>query len=824
MEGSPPGVIPMIVRDVWRHFRRDKLTATMALSIMAFGFGTSAVTLSVVDGTFLHPLPYSEPGQIVEISQRASSSSRGRAFTYQFYYDFVGQVSGIEAISPLSFSDVILDEADENKTDPSVVTAVACSTSLLDVLQVSPLRGRFFDQPEEIAVGSDAVAVISEELWRSRYASDPNIVGKAIRLNEIPFIVIGVMKAGLRLPPKATAPGVWIPLGADPLLAQVKKMFATKWERSAYLIPMWARIAKGYAASQVEDQVNAVGMTLLAQDDPGRSQDAHLHVTPVEEQLRSKYALETKILILAALLVLSVSCFNVSSLIGARTLSRRAEVAVRLALGASVGRVARHLVFEGLLISVLGALAGITAAAFALEALGLAVPNGMLPYREIPLTGQALVITLAASCLCGIGTSIWSAFAVARVGRSNPLEYVQRSSTEGQSMRLTRQALVAAQIGCAALALVMFLSLFSTYRNIRAARVGFDPDHVLVANLRLPQNAASGERWKRLGTLLPEELANQEGVLSAAVTISAPFARAMHTSYKVAGGVSQAASELADYQSVGPDYFAVLGVPILKGRQFSASDGSKARPVCVINEALARADFIDGQEIGATITLPGAEPCEVVGVVGDTASYDLRQQPQPTIYVPFDQTPGEVIQGFINIIVRTSGNPSQALQRTRIGETTRRTASALPVKIEPLASLLGERSSVERFRALLMGAVSIIAVVLAACGIYGATANYVLQKRRDVTIRLALGATAGRVILDVLKTTLVFAAAGLLLGLSVAYPLLKTLSGVLFGFSGLQASTVALCALSVPAISSLSGYIPARRILRFQIADVLKDV
>ncbi|HKV40502.1 MAG TPA: ABC transporter permease, partial [Blastocatellia bacterium] len=731
------------------------------------------------------------------------------------------RVPGLNALGAMSLSDLVLENDDPNHGDPIAVSGVACSTSLFDVLHVEPLRGRLFDPVEELPGAGVPVALIGEELWRGRYGSDPNILGKTIKLNEDRFTVIGVAKAGLRLPPEPAAAAVLIPLGSDPLLAQVKKMFPSDWDRVAYLGPLWGRLGDGYSVNTVEKQLRATTQPLLALDDPDSPPDAELHLKPVEEQIRSQYALETRVLVLASVLILMVSSFNVSSLILGRSLSRRAEIALRLALGESRLRIAAGVLVEGALISLLGVVAGVVAAELTLGALASIIPQGLLPYEGVPLSTWAIVLTGVVAAVSGIGASIWPAVGAARLDR-NLLASLHRSTAAGRPMKLNRQVLVAAQIGCAVLAMALFVSLLRTYRNIISTRLGFNPDSVLVASLRMPQNGASGERWKNLGIQMIDQLASQEGVISASIALSPPLIRSLRTSYTIPGNSGSRTGLLADYRVVGPNYFSVLGIPVLKGRAFSRSDNLEARRVCIVSETLARSALVAGQEIGAQIKPQGMEPCEVIGVAGDVASYDLRSRPAPAMYIPFEQMSTEIIQGFMSMLVRTNG-ASQGYRISRLSETVRAVAPTLPANIQLLTATVRERSSLERFRALLMGTVSLIAVILAGCGIYGIAASDVVEQRRTLTIRMALGATAGRVIRSVLRNTLVLAGVGLILGFAVAYPILKALGGILFGTAGLESTAVAACSISIPLISCLSAYIPARRILLLCIADVLKD-
>jgi putative ABC transport system permease protein len=811
-----------ILRDVWRSFKSDKLTVAFALVSMAFGLATATVTLSILDATIFHPLPYPEPQEIVELTQPDKSSGRLRAFTYRFFQDAQRSLPGIQSLGALSYSNLIL----QSDYDPVAVSGVACSASFFDVLKLKPMRGRSFDRSEESPDSGVPVVLISEELWRNRYGSDPGILGRTIRLNELPHTVIGIMEAGLRIPPLPSPPALWIPLGSDPIMAQVKKMFPSSWDRSAYLF-LWARINHGISVKTAEEQAKAAGLSLLTQADPDRLQSTDFRIVSVEEQLRGRYRSEIYILVLGVLLVMLVTCFNVSSLILARSLSHRDELAVRLALGESQLRAITRMFLEGVLISVSGALVAILAGKLMLLALESTIPSGFLPYRQITLNTKVLGVVLAGAVVCGIVISLWPALRLKRSGRGNLLESMHRSTTEGRSVKLNRQIVVVAQIACTVLAIVIFLSLFRSYHNISAAQLGFDAGPVLVVNLSLPINAVSGERWKQLGALLVNNLESQNGVASAAIAISPPLTRSLRTSYSLPGKSGQNSAGIADYRPVGRSYFSTLGIPLRKGRLFSDSDTSKSNPVCILNEALARAQFAERLEISAAITPLGMKPCEVIGVVGDVASYDLRDRPAPALYVPFDQMHSESIQGFMSILIRTSNGASHSqidYLKTLVVEEIRRKAPMLPATIQPLTAIVARTSSLERFRAMLMGVVSLIAVILAACGVYGIAANYVIQRRRDLTIRLALGATTRHIITGILKDALILAVIGLVLGLAGAYPLLQALNAVLFGLAGLEMEAIAACALMIFFIVSLSAYIPARRTVSLNVADVLKDV
>ena len=815
--------LPIFFRDVRRSFKADILSIVLSILSMAIGLATAAVTLSIVDATILRPLPYTASEEIVELSLTHGSSGQKGAFTNRFFYDAQRSLPGFQSIGALSYSDMIL----QSENEPVVVKGLACSASLFDVLNLKPLRGRLFDKADEIPNAGASIALISEELWMNRYGGDSGILGKTIRINELPFTVIGILKAGLRIPPLPSAPSVWIPLGSDPMIAQLKKMLPSNWDRAAYITPLWARINRGLSVKAAEEQIKSPALQLLAQDDMYFSPNMNLRIIPVEEQLGSKYRVEVYVLSLAAFLTLAIACLNVSSLLLARAFSQRADFSVRLALGESQLRIVARILLEGVLISVSGALAGLMSANFTLKTLESTIPNGMLPFSEITLGAEVLILVVAGGVVCGIGISLWPALRILRLSSGNLLEVLRRSSTEGRSLRLNRKILVVAQITCAVLAGVLFLSLFRTYRVINSGQLGFNYDSVLVTDLKLPQNAGSGERWKQLATQIVDNISTQQGIVSAAVAIAPPVTLSLRTSYKISDNNPQKTSGIAEYRAVGPNYFSVLGIPILKGRSFSDIDAPKNKPVCLLNETLARKHFAEGQEIGNRITPLGMEPCEVVGVVGDVASHNLKDRPAPAIYVPFGQLADAVIQGSMSILVRTRGGDSYDNQdhyRNLLVQIIRREAPTLPANIRPLGTIVSELASLERFRAILMGVVSLMAVILAACGVYGVVANYVVQRRHDMIIRLSIGATPGRVIGGILKDTLILAALGLTLGLFGAYPLLKVLRGVLYGVSGIEMFAIVVCALVILLAVFLSAYIPSRRIMRLNISDILRDI
>lgn len=809
-----------LVRDVWRSLNASKSAALLAVLSMAIGIAATAVTLSIVDATLLRPLPYPEPEQIVELTQPSSLGGEW-PFTYRFFHDAQGRLPGIQSLAALSFSDLILETGHE----PLVVSAVACSASLADVLQVDPLWGQFFSAAQEVRVSGGSVALISQELWRQRFGSDPGILGRSLRLDGRSFAVIGIMPSGLRVPPLDAPPEVWIPLGADPMLDQLEKMFPDTWDRSAYL-SLWARLGAGFKISAIEQPIQAAGLPLLAQADPDFSEDAGFRVASVEEQIRREYQLEIYVLVLATLLTLAVSCANVTSLMLAREPARRLGVSIRSALGGTPLRIAGGAILEGVVISSLGAAAGVAATWPVFQILQSYLPEGMLPSREFSLNAEVLALVVLVSLLSAVGVSLLPAIRLARLGVAGLGGGAARSSSEGRPAKGSRKALIASEVTCAVVALALAVVLFRTYWGVTAIPLGFEPRPVLVADLKLPQNQISGDRWKQLAKTLTAAIRPQSGVASASVALSAPAGRTLRISFRITDQMPEGPAGIADYQPVCPGYFKVLAIPVLKGRPFLESDSSQTARVCLVNQTLAREHFPQGREIGARITPLGTGACEIVGVVGDVTPRNLRDRPAQTIYVPFDQMPSEAIQGFMSILVRVSDG-SRGGRGYVIGsltEAVRQNAPALPVAVRTLSAVVDELSALERFRALLIGSVSFVSLALASVGVYGITANYVSYRRREAAIRLALGTTAGQIILDFVKDALRLTAIGLVAGFAIAYPLVHLLGKIVFGAQSLTGLEVVAVVLAMACVASLSAYIPGRRLVGLNAAEVLKDV
>jgi putative ABC transport system permease protein len=807
-----PGRMPFFIRDIWRSMKADPGATLLAILSMAIGTGAVASVLTIMSSTMLRPLPYPDAEQICELFQPSPELGQDWPFSYRFFYDAQNQLPDLEHLAALSFIDVVL----QSEGEPTLLSAVACSSSLFDLLKVNPLLGRPFDHSEERRAGGASVALISDELWQSRFGRDPRIVGRRLQLNERLFVVIGVMPSRMRIPPLPSPPAVWIPLGADPMLDQMEKMFSEAWDRSAYLV-LWARLPRGASA---EERIRSVALPLLERSDPARSPDIGLRIISIEEKITGRYGSEIYVMLLATLLTMIVACANVSSLMLAKSVARSKDASIRIALGATGAKIVALALIEGLVIAISGASLGLLLANLSMKSIDRNLPEGLLPFRELSIDANILAWVLIGAAACGIGAALSPAMRLSRM-KTGLSELWARSSTESRSTRGSREAIVVIQIACVALSLFCFLLLYGAYRDAVSIALGFEHKGVLVADINVPQSSSiSGSRLKAMALDIERRVREHSDTESASIALSAPTTRALRTSFKVLSGAAGEQTAIAEYVPVGANYFSVLGINVLKGRSFS--DSEMNRPLCLINETLARMLFQDGDELIARLELHGQPPLEVIGIVNDVASRNLGDAPAPTIYIPFGQMPDEAIQGFISLLVRLrESNATEEYAARAVTRTIREIAPSFPVEMRPMTEITDRRSSVERFRAFLMGSVSLIAVILASLGVYGITAHYVFHRRREMAIRIALGATANRVIVEVVRRALKLSVLGLALGLAAAYPVFKLIEGFLVGVSGLRFSAIVTVIASVALLAFLSSYVPSRRIARFQPASLL---
>jgi len=464
------------------------------------------------------------------------------------------------------------------------------------------------------------------------------------------------------------------------------------------------------------------------------------------------------------------------------------------------------------------------------------VPVGLLPFDGIILQNQVLVFIVLVSLLLGISISAVSARYLAKLNCSLATQAANRAFTERSGARRGRQLIVISQTACAVVALILFVALFQAYRFVSTRPLGLDPAHVLLVSLALPQNAMSGLRWKTMGDSIVQQLRQEPRVALASIALSAPLTRTLRTSYSAGRGLAVQRADIADYRPVGPGYFSLLHIPVRIGREFLTTDTPGSPSVCIVNETAARVQRLEGGERGELgeevqlLGMAGTKPCQIVGVARDVAPAEIQAAPSPTIYVPFDQMPDQVVQSFMTVMVRVSltdpprDHESYVVEKIRT--IVRNIAPTLPVTVTSVSALASKRLAGDRFRTLVMGLVGILIISLSCYSVYGSTSHYIIHGKRALTIRLALGSTTFRLMTYVIRNAMALVISGLLVGLPVSYMVFRAL-GALFVGTATPSSFVmyaVTAAIIIGAISCCSAYVATRSLLTLDTAEVLKDM
>ncbi|HEX7117860.1 MAG TPA: ABC transporter permease [Longimicrobiales bacterium] len=790
-----------------RTLRRSPGFTLAALVTLALGIGANTAVFSVVNGVVLRPLPYPEPERVVYIGWDYGSGASKSETAYKFeYIREHGRV--FEGVSTERAWATALGEA----AVPDEVTGLRVSEDFFRVVGVQPVLGRAF-LPEEDVPGGRRVVVLGDELWRTRFDADPGVLGRPVRLGGEPYTVVGVMPPGFHVPEQPGAADFFVPFQLDPDPRDGGMNYVIR-----------ARIRPGVTPEQVRADLLAVSRQFKAEHPelvrenetgPGARlwEYGDIYVGGLERTLW--------VLLGAVGFVLLIACVNVANLLLARSTGRRREMAIRAAIGAGRGRIARQLLAESLLLALGSAIVGLLVGRWSVDALLAFAPAGLPRMDEIGLDGRVLSFTLAVGGVTGVAfglTAAWHAFRTDLNGSLRDGGARQGSSRAGLRVR---SAFVTAQAALAVVLLTGAGLLIASFFRLQSVDTGFDPDGVVaVAFRRTPaEYAAPGRIWTFERQLL-ERVRSIPGVEAAAATSALPFRGQFNFPMTVVGR-PEATRPDVQWRSVSPDYFGTLRTPLLRGREFDARDAAQAPPVAIVNETFARKYFGDEDPIGQRIdigtiggreVIPGFDdPARtIVGVVADTRVLSLDGEVEEIMYTPRAQEP--VVQGYFGLgglLVRTRGAAAVA---PAVLAAVRELDPRMPVpQLVPMREAIGASIAQERFNTVLLGAFAGLALVLTAIGIYGVVAYSVRQRTAEIGIRVALGADRRTVLGMVVRQGMTPVAIGLGLGLLSAVALTRLISSLLFGVSPTDPATIGAVAGVIAAVAFAATWLPARR-------------
>jgi len=781
-----------------RSLRKNPGFTAIAVITLALGIGANTAIFSVVNSVLLRPLPYPEPDRLAMVYGTSSETSLDKSpLCAADFLDWKSQNQIFESIAGFSSNRFNYTGGES----PEEIEGAWVTADFFSTIGVQPALGRAFLPGEDQRTAPPTV-VISDGFWRRYLGSNPDVIDQKITLNARDFTIIGVMPASFSFPEKDT--GLWAAERLPPT------------RRGPYYMWGLGRLSPGATLERAQSEMDMIARRVQDQiNSPTR--DWTWTSISLAESVVGKIRLALLVLLAAVFFVLLIACANIANLLLARATAREKEMSVRIALGASPGRLLRQLLTESLLLAAVGATAGLPLAFWGIRVLVALSPADFPRLQEIGIDGRVLGMTLLAALVCGLIFGLAPALQSSRLNLNESLKEGGRGADRSGRRRM-RGALVVTEIAFSLMLLVGAGLMFKSFMKLQNVSPGFKPDHLLTMHLTLPHaRYDTNEKINNYNRELIERVSAVRGVEAAGLSISLPPNNLdVEDSFSIEGKPwPPGASELfVPIVFVSPEYFATLGIPLLQGRSFNATDKEGSPLVVIINQTLAEQYFPDQSPIGNRLKVGGANRprnpwMEIVGVVGDVKYSGLDAKSKPAYYVPLSQD----AWGAAYLVVRASSNPASLTPaiREQIWELDKNIPIA---NLATMDQLLAKSVAQPRFRTLLLGVFAALALVLASVGIYGVISYSVTQRTQEIGIRMALGAQARDVMTLVIGQGMVLALIGLAFGLAASFALTRLLGSLLFEVSTTDQATFAVVAALLAGVALLACWIPARRAAR----------
>lgn len=802
------GDVRFALRQLWK----SPGFASVALVTLALGIGASTAIFSVVDGILFKPLPYSNPDRLVDLWSDVTrrGGPEDEWLSWSNFADLRDQVQSLDALAAWGGTSPVLT----GRGDARQLGAAQVSDGMFsDVLTAEPALGRLFVGADH-APGGPAVALVSHALWRDTLGSVPDAVGATLVLNDIPTTVIGVMPEGFR-PPFAPNAELWLPTQVDEVAVQNRRGNFS-WRAIGRLVP-------SASLDSAAAELSAVGVR-LEREYPESNTGMGFRFVPLHDDLVADARTGLLTLLGAVAFVLLVACVNVANLLLARATSRRAELAVRTALGAGRRRIVAQLLTESLILAALGGLAGSALSFLGTDLLVSIAPPNTPRLAEVSVDGRALAVAAAVTLLCGLVFGLAPALQGARNGPAGALREGGWSRAPGRSGVLLRNTLVAGQVALALVLLVGAGLLMRSFVNLRTTDLGFQPHGVITMRINLPAS-----RYPDADARLPfyktlhERLAALPGARSVAFTSTVPLTGFDgDVDFVVEGRPLPAPGDEtpAWFRRVTPGYFETMGISVLEGRSFDSRDHATAPRVVIVNETLARRQFPGETAVGKRIDVNGPQSPvwrEIVGVAADIRNFGIRADSRMAMYAPFEQAPTSVVFP----VLRTELPPETIVPSVR-GVIAEIDANLAVAEILTMDEIVAASIAQDRTVTTLLSVFAGVGLLLALVGLYGVVSYGVNARRRELGIRIALGAGAWDIRGIVVGRSLGLVGIGMVLGLIGAAAVTRLMQKLLFGVGAADPMTFAGVALVLGAAAVVASLVPATRATRVDPALVLK--
>lgn len=800
------------VRYALRTLRKSPAFAAIAIITLSLGIGANAVIFSVVNAVMLRPLPVSQPGRLMMLFHSYPKINLPRAsvmpYALGYYKEHLKSYSSLAAETMWRGPQNLTVDGETQR-----VNTVLVSANFFSTLGVKPTLGRSFTS-EEDQPGKNREVVLSYGLWKQQYGSDPQIVGRTLSLDSLNYTIIGVMPKGFQMPSGA---GLWTPLAFTPQESQSTHEY----------LDVIGRLKPGVRQAQAEAELANISSQLLRQFPDLAPSGFHVFAQPLPEVMQENLRPALLVLLAAVGCVLLIACANVANLLLARASARKKEVAVRSAMGATRGRLVRQLLTESTLLSFFGGLLGLVLAYRGTDVLLALVPIQIPSFVHISVDSHVVLFTFVLAMCVGLLFGIIPALHVSQGAVGEALKVGGRTST-GHGSDKVRNVLVVAEVGVALVLLACAGLLVRTFVHVRDSNPGFISSNTLTAwvSLRLQDYHTSAAMSGFYQQLL-QRVSTLPQVKNAAIGSTLPLLSDWTQSFDIEGRNSSVEPH-AFFAAVSPQYFSALGIPLLKGRSFAETDGPNAPLAVMVDERAARSYWPGENPVGKRINVDlgmspdGQSPKpvwrEVIGVVGSVKHLSaLADQNKGEVYLPFLQNPMRTM----SIVVRSEGKAADLGPALR-HEVAQIDNSQAVYDVLTMDQYLDRFVSQPRFNMVLLVLFGVLALLLSAIGIYGLISYWVVQRTREMGIRMALGASQREVMRLVLGQTLRLVGIGILGGGCAALLATRALAGLLYGVQSYDPLTFIAIAVLLSAVAVFAGYIPARRATRVDPMMVLR--
>lgn len=824
---------PSMLRDIFvsdlRHAlrlaRKTPLLTGLTVLALSLGIGATSAIFAVVNSVLIEPLPYRDSQRLVTVWSDATRQERPRnTVSPADFLDFQQMnrtLEGLEAyFSFVTPFEIVVDGPSE------IAIGVTVTPRLFDLLGRGPALGRTFQRgPYAFEV------VLSHGYWQRRFGGDPGVVGRTLQVASAPATIVGVMPQDFTFPygsmlgpsgfTRTTTVDLWAPMAFDGPIAAASRMLTPQGQvvRGIRWLGAIGRMKPGVTLDQVQADFATVTRQ-LEQAHPDTNVGWGATVVPVLEQTIGAVRQPLLLLLAGVGLVLLIATVNVANLVLARSVSRQKELAVRVALGAGRGRLARQALTEGLLLAALGGAAGLLLGRWGIFALVALAPPDLPRVHEIAPDTRLLLVTAAVSLVTGVLVGLLPAISASRVVPQSALQENSRGAVGGTFRHRARAGLVVAEVALAVTLTIGAGLLLRSFVSLLDVNPGFRPEHLLTWQMNLPDRLRTQEERTAFYREFLDRMRALPGVVSVGGTTRLPLgSTGLTTSVDIAGRPRPAGEwpEVQFRRSIG-DFFQTMGIPVLRGRTFTDDDGPSSSPVCVINQTLAAKLFPDEDPVGHRVRIGQTQPwMTIIGVVADIKHASLDETPAPELYVSHLQ--GAVVSPYI--VLRTTADAADLVDLVRA--EARAIDRDLPVyRIQSMEAVRAESVAQRRFVLMLAGVFGVFALALAAIGVYGVMSLLVSERTQEMGVRLALGANPLQVLELVVGHAVRLAVAGAAVGVAVSFAIMPLMSSQLYGVRPRDPLTLVGVPAALVIVAVVAAFVPARRAMLVNPVEALR--